>query len=213
MVVKLNGINKSFDDLPVLKNLTLKIDKGEMVAIVGHSGSGKSTLLNIMGLLEKKTSGDLEVLGNLNVKPFSRKGIKLLRNHIGFLFQNYALLDDKTVEYNLAIAVDKGFCRVSVDDINKSLKIVGLEGFNNKKIYQCSGGEQQRVAIARLLLKKSSLIFADEPTGSLDEDNRNSIVELLKNLNQEGKTIVVVTHDPYVALQCHRAINLDQFNT
>lgn len=213
MVVKLNGINKSFDDLPVLKNLTLKIDKGEMVAIVGHSGSGKSTLLNIMGLLEKKTSGDLEVLGNLNVKPFSRKGIKLLRNHIGFLFQNYALLDDKTVEYNLAIAVDKGFCRVSVDDINKSLKIVGLEGFNNKKIYQCSGGEQQRVAIARLLLKKSSLIFADEPTGSLDEDNRNSIVELLKNLNQEGKTIVVVTHDPYVASQCHRVINLDRFNT
>ena len=213
MVVKLNGINKSFDDLPVLKNLTLKIDKGEMVAIVGHSGSGKSTLLNIMGLLEKKTSGDLEVLGSLNVKPFSRKGIKLLRNHIGFLFQNYALLDDKTVEYNLAIAVDKGFCRVSVDDINKSLKIVGLEGFNNKKIYQCSGGEQQRVAIARLLLKKSSLIFADEPTGSLDEDNRNSIVELLKNLNQEGKTIVVVTHDPYVASQCHRVINLDRFNT
>lgn len=213
MVVKLNGINKSFDDLPVLKNLTLKIDKGEMVAIVGHSGSGKSTLLNIMGLLEKKTSGDLEVLGNLNVKPFSRKGIKLLRNHIGFLFQNYALLDDKTVEYNLAIAVDKGFCRVSVDDINKSLKIVGLEGFNNKNIYQCSGGEQQRVAIARLLLKKSSLIFADEPTGSLDEDNRNSIVELLKNLNQEGKTIVVVTHDPYVASQCHRVINLDRFNT
>lgn len=213
MVVKLNGINKSFDDLPVLKNLTLKIDKGEMVAIVGHSGSGKSTLLNIMGLLEKKTSGDLEVLGNLNVKPFSRKGIKLLRNHIGFLFQNYALLDDKTVEYNLAIAVDKGFCRVSVDDINKSLKIVGLEGFNNKKIYQCSGGEQQRVAIARLLLKKSSLIFADEPTGSLDEDNRNSIVELLKNLNQEGKTIVVITHDPYVASQCHRVINLDRFNT
>ena len=213
MVVKLNGINKSFDDLPVLKNLTLKIDKGEMVAIVGHSGSGKSTLLNIMGLLEKKTSGDLEVLGNLNVKPFSRKGIKLLRNHIGFLFQNYALLDDKTVEYNLAIAVDKGFCRVSVDDINKSLKIVGLEGFNNKKIYQCSGGEQPRVAIARLLLKKSSLIFADEPTGSLDEDNRNSIVELLKNLNQEGKTIVVVTHDPYVASQCHRVINLDRFNT
>lgn len=213
MVVKLNGINKSFDDLPVLKNLTLKIDKGEMVAIVGHSGSGKSTLLNIMGLLEKKTSGDLEVLGSLNVKPFSRKGIKLLRNHIGFLFQNYALLDDKTVEYNLAIAVDKGFCRVSVDDINKSLKIVGLEGFNNKKIYQCSGGEQQRVAIARLLLKKSSLIFADEPTGSLDEDNRDSIVELLKNLNQEGKTIVVVTHDPYVASQCHRVINLDRFNT
>lgn len=213
MVVKLNGINKSFDDLPVLKNLTLKIDKGEMVAIVGHSGSGKSTLLNIMGLLEKKTSGDLEVLGNLNVKPFSRKGIKLLRNHIGFLFQNYALLDDKTVEYNLAIAVDKGFCRVSVDDINKSLKIVGLEGFNNKKIYQCSGGEQQRVAIARLLLKKSSLIFADEPTGSLDEDNRNSIVELLKSLNQEGKTIVVVTHDPNVASQCHRVINLDRFNT
>ena len=213
MVVKLNGINKSFYYLPVLKNLTLKIDKGEMVAIVGHSGSGKSTLLNIMGLLEKKTSGDLEVLGSLNVKPFSRKGIKLLRNHIGFLFQNYALLDDKTVEYNLAIAVDKGFCRVSVDDINKSLKIVGLEGFNNKKIYQCSGGEQQRVAIARLLLKKSSLIFADEPTGSLDEDKRNSIVELLKNLNQEGKTIVVVTHDPYVASQCHRVINLDRFNT
>ena len=213
MVVKLNGINKSFDDLPVLKNLTLKIEKGEMVAIVGHSGSGKSTLLNIMGLLEKKTSGDLEVLGNLNVKPFSRKGIKLLRNHIGFLFQNYALLDDKTVEYNLAIAVDKGFCRVSVDDINKSWKIVGLEGFNNKKIYQCSGGEQQRVAIARLLLKKSSLIFADEPTGSLDEDNRDSIVELLKNLNQDGKTIVVVTHYPYVASQCHRVINLDRFNT
>lgn len=209
MVIKLQSINKSFGDLLVLNDITLEIAKGEMVAIIGHSGSGKSTLINVMGLLEKKTSGDIEVLGNKNVKPFSRKGMKLLRNNIGFLFQNFALLDDKTVEYNLAMTVDKVFGKIQKDDINSVLKKVGLEGFNKKTIYQCSGGEQQRVAIARLLLKKCNLIFADEPTGSLDEENRDLIVKLLKQLNEEGKTVVIVTHDPYVASECDRVIHLD----
>ena len=209
MVIKLQSINKSFGDLLVLNDITLEIAKGEMVAIIGHSGSGKSTLINVMGLLEKKTSGDIEVLGNKNVKPFSRKGMKLLRNNIGFLFQNFALLDDKTVEYNLAMTVDKVFGKIQKDDIDSVLKKVGLEGLNKKTIYQCSGGEQQRVAIARLLLKKCNLIFADEPTGSLDEENRDLIVKLLKQLNEEGKTVVIVTHDPYVASECDRVIHLD----
>ncbi len=207
MVIQFKNVSKKFGEVQVLNDLSLEIKQGEMVAIVGKSGSGKSTLLNIMGLLEPKSSGTIKILGQKNLKPFNRKSLKLLKEDIGFLFQNYALLDDKTVEYNLGMVVSSSRIK-SKGNIKEVLKKVGLEGFENKIIHQCSGGEQQRVAIARLLLKKSNLIFADEPTGSLDESNRNIIVDLLKGLNEQGKTIVIVTHDSFVAQSCDRVIEI-----
>jgi putative ABC transport system ATP-binding protein len=208
-VIQLDKVNKKFAEKIVLKDFSLAIDAGKMYAITGHSGCGKSTLLNIMGGIEKVTSGDVQILENKNISPRSFKARKLLRNHISFLFQNYALSDNDTVAYNLEIALlyNKAI-KNKRQAIADALKRVGLEGYEKQKIYTLSGGEQQRVAIARLLLKPTQIILADEPTGNLDLENRNLIFELLLELNKEGKTIVIVTHDQELAERCDTVIHL-----
>lgn len=207
-MLKVDKLSKDFGDKIVLKDIDLEINEGEMLAVVGSSGCGKSTLLNIIGLLEPRTSGDLELFGFKNVKPFSKRANKLLREKIGFLFQNYALLEDKSVFYNLSLAITKGSKKNRETRIDEVLMKVGLSDFSQKVIHQCSGGEQQRVAIARLLLQSPKLILADEPTGSLDGDNRDEIIAILKQLNDEGSTIVIVTHDEVVAQACDRIVEL-----
>ena len=168
--------------------------KGSMIAIQGKSGSGKSTLLNIIGALEKPDDGTIQVLDYENVKPNSKKSEKMLRYKIAYLFQNYALIDNLTVEKNLKLAMhyrkDK-----SPSMIRDALKLVGLEGFENKKIYTLSGGEQQRIALARTFLKPCDIILADEPTGNVDDENKEMIIGILSKLKETGKTIIVVTHD------------------
>lgn len=194
-VVEVKNINKSYDDKVIFDKFNLMVESGTFNVIMGASGSGKSTLLNIIGLLDKADSGDVILFGEKNIKPFSLKAEKMLREKIGYLFQNFALVENETVEYNLKLALEyeKGNKK---DKIKEALKTVGLEGYENKKIFKCSGGEQQRIAIARLLLKPCELILADEPTGSLDLENRQLVIELLKQMQQDGKTIIVVSHDP-----------------
>jgi len=194
-VIEINNLSKSYQDTVVFDNFNLEVGENTFNVVMGASGSGKSTLLNIIGLLDKSDSGDVSLFGEKNIKPFSRKAEKMLREKIGYLFQNFALVENETVEYNLKLALDnrKGNKK---DQIKEVLKEVQLEGYENKKIYKCSGGEQQRVAIARLLLKQCDLILADEPTGSLDEKNREIVIKLLKRMQDNGKTIVVVSHDP-----------------
>lgn len=196
MIVELNNINKSYGDKVVLNNLNLNVEAGKFTVIMGASGSGKSTLLNIIGLLDKADSGNVVLFGQKNIKPFSKKAEKILREKIGYLFQNFALVENETVAYNLKLALDN-IRGNKKDRIKEALKEVGLEGYENKKIFKCSGGEQQRVAIARLLLKPCELILADEPTGSLDVKNREIVIRLLKKMQSQGKTIIVVSHDPY----------------
>ena len=206
MIIELKNINKKYGSRELFQNLDFSIKKGEMVAITGASGSGKSTLLNIMGLIDKPDSGEVLICGNKN--PYDKEKIKLnlFRNNIGYLFQNYALVDNYTVSKNLDIALE--YVKVTDKDKKKlkeeALDKVGLLDKLNNKVFELSGGEQQRVALARLMLKKNDIILADEPTGSLDENNKNIILKLLKQLNNEGKTIVVVTHDKVVADICHR---------
>lgn len=214
MIIELKNINKKYGSRELFKNLDFSIKKGEMVAITGASGSGKSTLLNIMGLIDKPDSGEVLICGNKN--PYDKEKIKLnlFRNNIGYLFQNYALVDNYTVSKNLDIALE--YVKVTDKDKKKlkeeALDKVGLLDKLNNKVFELSGGEQQRVALARLMLKKNDIILADEPTGSLDENNKNIILKLLKQLNNEGKTIVVVTHDKVVADICHREINIKELN-
>lgn len=214
MIIELKNINKKYGSRELFKNLDFSIKKGEMVAITGASGSGKSTLLNIMGLIDKPDSGEVLIRGNKN--PYDKEKIKLnlFRNNIGYLFQNYALVDNYTVSKNLDIALE--YVKVTDKDKKKlkeeALDKVGLLDKLNNKVFELSGGEQQRVALARLMLKKNDIILADEPTGSLDENNKNIILKLLKQLNNEGKTIVVVTHDKVVADICHREINIKELN-
>ncbi|WP_133014298.1 MULTISPECIES: putative bacteriocin export ABC transporter [Clostridia] len=212
MVIELKNINKNYGNKYLFKNLNFSIKKGEMIAITGASGSGKSTLLNIIGLIDKPNSGEVSICGNKN--PYDKEKIKLnlFRNNIGYLFQNYALVDNYTVSKNLDIALEyvKGKDKKKLKE--EALDKVGLLDKLNNKVFELSGGEQQRVALARLILKENDIILADEPTGSLDEDNKAIILRLLKELNNEGKTVVVVTHDKVVADMCDREINIKELN-
>ena len=156
-IVTLSNINKSFGDHVIFKNFNLEIKENDFVSIMGNSGTGKTTLLNIIGLLEKPDSGTVEIAGIKNATFDGAKGLQLRRNTISYLFQNYGLVDSETVNYNLKIATkflkySKAEERSKIED---TLQTVGLGGFINKKVYQLSGGEQQRVAIAKLLLKPS----------------------------------------------------------
>ena len=178
-----------------------------MVAVVGKSGCGKSTLLNIIGLLETVDAGQVCIDDLQNIFPQSRMAITVIREKISYLFQNFALVDEETVFYNLNLALKyvKGNKKQMIE---KALTAVGLQGYENKRIYQLSGGEQQRIALARILIKPSKIILADEPTGSLDAENRGVVMGMLRKLQQQGKTIVIVTHDDHVAAQCDRIISL-----
>jgi len=206
--VQLVEVTKKFGDKVVLDEVNLEIKQGEFVAITGKSGKGKTTMLNLMGMFEKADAGKVLLFG----EEFSKQTMnRLLREKISYVFQNFALIDNETIEANLAVAlVYSKLSKVGKKkEMLTALQEVGIGEIPlSQKIYRLSGGEQQRVALARLLLKPSELILADEPTGSLDEENRNAVLTILKNLNQMGKTIVIVTHDPHVARSCDRVIEL-----
>lgn len=189
---------KKFGDKTLFENFSLKIERGEFLAIMGESGAGKTTLLNMMGLLDSPDSGTVVLCSQKNPAFSSRTAVGLRRRHISYLFQNYGLIDTETVENNMRIATH--FKVVSRKKerrlIADALSQVGLQGYEKRKVYTLSGGEQQRVALAKVIAKSPQIIFADEPTGSLDERNRDYVMEILQELNHRGKTIVVVTHDP-----------------
>lgn len=209
-VISLKNICKSFGNKVIFDNFNLNVEEGEFLCITGVSGKGKTTLLNIIGLLEKPDSGSINIMGYDNPEIDSKSGIKLLRSNISYLFQNYGLVDNETVEYNLKIATR--FLKLSKNDeknkIEEALNTVGLSGYEKNKIFQLSGGEQQRVAMARILIKPTSIVLADEPTGSLDSDNRDLIMELLTKVNEQGKTVIIVTHDKEVVKCAKRVIEL-----
>lgn len=210
MICELINISKSFKDKIIFDKFSLKIEKGDYVCITGQSGSGKSTLLNIIGLLDSPDKGIINICGKNNVKSNSKQSQILLRNNIGFLFQNFGLIDDKTVGYNLDLvcknsSIPKKQWKIKQEKLLLDLKLnISL----SEKVYNLSGGEQQRVALGRILLKDSELILADEPTGSLDYLNRNLVLEILEQLNKAGKTIIIVTHDSYIVDKCSNVIRL-----
>lgn len=209
-IINLKNICKKFSSKVILDNFSLSIDKGDFVVITGASGKGKTTLLNIMGLIEQADSGDIEICGIKNPKYTDKNGTKLLRQQVSYLFQNYALIEEQTVYYNMKIAtrfLDYSY-NAEKNAISEALKKVGLSNYERKRIYQLSGGEQQRVALARIFAKPSEIILADEPTGSLDKENRDIVMNILKILNNEGKTIVIVTHDLEITSCGNRVITL-----
>lgn len=209
-IISLHNVSKIFDDKVVLNKYNIKIERGEFICITGASGSGKSTLLNLMGLLERPNSGIINICGVENPKLNSRAGNRILRKEISYLFQNFGLIESETVEYNVSLATR--FLKVSKKEkeslILSVLNEINLTNTDNKKIYQLSGGEQQRVALAKCIIKPSNIILADEPTGSLDDDNKYIIMEILKKLHNGGKTIVLVTHDNTLKKYATRIVTL-----
>lgn len=210
--IVLENLNMRFGAKEIFNGLNMEIVENEFVCIVGESGSGKSTLLNIMGLLEKPTSGSIEICGIKNPKLNSRKGIRLLREEISYLFQNYGLVENETVKYNVKMATR--FLEISKkrreEKIEEALEKLGLLELKNEKIYCLSGGEQQRVALAKIMIKPSSIILADEPTGSLDVGNRDLVMKILKEINLGGKTIVLVTHDQEITKYATRVVKISK---
>lgn len=202
-MIAIKKLCKTFGEKTIFNDFDLEIHDKEFVYISGASGCGKTTLLNMIGGIEPFDSGDIMINGtSVNDKRFQKSFYQTV---VGFLFQNFALMDDKTVKANLDIV--KKSCRTSVTN-EEALKFVGLDDKLNNYIYTLSGGEQQRIALARLLIKKCSIILADEPTGSLDRSNADMVYHLLEQLNEMGKTIIIVTHDENAIKKGKRVIYL-----
>ncbi|GIN12611.1 ABC transporter ATP-binding protein [Shouchella clausii] len=200
-----NELTKSFQHKTVIDHFTLTVEDGVFLAITGESGKGKTTLLNLLSLIEQPDKGNIEIDGVKN--PSAKQTLQLRRYHFGYLFQNYSLMSNETVAQNikLALAYQKGNKQ---ERIKHALQQVGLSGYENEKVFTLSGGQQQRVGLARVIARDCRYIFADEPTGNLDIDNRDAVFELLLELNQVGKTIVMVTHDLDLAARVPRRIHL-----
>ncbi|SFU75410.1 putative ABC transport system ATP-binding protein [Clostridium sp. DSM 8431] len=215
MVLKLNNIYKSYSvggsKIAVLNNINLDIEKGDFIAIMGPSGCGKSTLLNILGCIDIPDSGEY-IIGDKEVNFKRLNSLSEVRNKkISFVFQNFALIKDFTVLDNVALPLKfRGISRKERQRVAKKyLKELEIEDLESKSIRELSGGQQQRVAIARALAQETDIILADEPTGALDEENTNKIMNVLKELNIKfGKTIIMVTHDKQVADKANHILKM-----
>jgi len=214
-VIRLKGIKKSYfigeRELPILKGIDLTIESGELVILMGVSGSGKTTLMNIIGLLDKQTQGEYFFMEK-NVDGLDDENLAVLRNeHIGFVFQQFFLLPYLNALENVLIPIvySKKNIKHPKEKAKQLLTRFGLADRMHNKPSQLSGGEQQRVAIARALINDPDLILADEPTGALDSKTGNEIMELFRMLNEEGKTIIVVTHDPKLAQFGKRLLRIE----
>ena len=211
-LIDLSGINKSYrngdQELQVLKNINLQVEEGEFLAIMGPSGSGKSTLMNIIGMLDRPSSGTYHLDGKEVARLGEKKSAKVRNQEIGFVFQQFFLLSKlnalQNVELPLIYAGVSQSKRKALAE--QYLEKVELETRMHHLPSELSGGQKQRVAIARALVNRPSIILADEPTGALDTKTGEQIMELLTELNKEGKTIIMVTHEPEIAAYAKRQI-------
>ena len=209
-MLELRNVSKSYGDNDVLKAVNFVARKGDFITITGRSGSGKSTLLNIISGIERPSKGDVIINGFNNPKPNSCKMQRIIRDHINYMFQNFALIENYTVIGNLMLALkySKKTKQEKRKEIMRVLNAVELGGAEDRKIYTLSGGEQQRVAMARVLLSPKDILLADEPTGSLDDENKYRVIQFLNEVSQSGVIVVVVTHDRVVAESSHICYSL-----
>jgi len=213
-LMQVKGLIREFkageQTIRVLHDINLTIHQGEMVAIIGQSGSGKSTLMNILGCLDQATAGDYQVFGQSVNRLVPDELAKLRREHFGFIFQRYHLLGDISARDNVSVpAVYAGMDGQARNErAEKLLSDLGLADKVNNRPSQLSGGQQQRVSIARALMNGGDIILADEPTGALDSKSGKDVVQILKDLNAQGHTIIMVTHDPSLAAQAERVIEI-----
>lgn len=217
-LIELNNVHKVYgsnlNKVTALHNLNLKINKGELLAIVGPSGSGKSTLLNIIGTLDTVTQGEY-LLDDKNINNLNKLQLAQIRNKtFGFVVQHFALISDYTVFENVEIPLE--YAKVKLKDrkskIENLLAKLEIQNKVNCSIKELSGGQCQRVAIARALANNPDVILADEPTGALDQETGQAVLNIFKDLNKEGKTVIIVTHNHKIAEHCTRIIKMQDGN-
>ena len=207
-LLQLENVSKIYGDLKALDNVSLSIDKGEWVAIMGPSGSGKSTLMNIIGCMDSATNGKI-VLDDIDISKESQSSLTTIRrDKIGLIFQQFHLISYLTALENVMVA-QYYHSMPDEKEALEALEMVGLKDRAKHYPSQLSGGEQQRVCIARALINSPDIILADEPTGNLDENNENIVLDIFRRLHKEGKTLVVVTHDQEVGDVAERIIHLE----
>ena len=210
-VIKCENLTKTYklgkEKTYALKNLSLEVEEGEIVVILGPSGSGKTTLLNLLSGLDKKTSGKIFYNGKDISKYSDLRMTHFRKKNLGFIFQTYNLLENLNVYENVLVGKKLGKKSSNVDEI---LETVGLKKHAKKSMYQLSGGEQQRVSIARALAKKPKVMFCDEPTGALDEKTGKVVLESLVEANKKyNTTLIIITHNPGIALIGDRVIRMN----
>lgn len=206
-MIELRNINKGFDDRIVLENLNYNFYEGNSYALIGASGAGKTTLLNIIGKLEEVDSGDI-IVNDINLNNIKEKDY--FKNYLSYLFQNFGLIENKSIQENLMLAfIGEKISKLEMQKkMNEALKRVHLDVKLNRKIYTLSGGEAQRVALAKTILKDSPIILADEPTASIDQKNSEEIIELILSLKKENKIIIIATHSPDIYNQVDHILEI-----
>ena len=214
MILNLQNIYKDYQQeklvVPVLKDVSLTVEEGEYVAIMGPSGSGKTTLMNIIGCLDRPTSGTYELAGENVLKLKDRELSDLRLKSIGFVFQSFQLMPRESAVENVALPLSYAGVRKKErrSRATKALERVGLGDRVNFRPTQLSGGQKQRIAIARAMVNHPKILLADEPTGALDSKSGEQIMELFDSLNEEGVTIVMITHDPKIAAKAKRIVRI-----
>ena len=207
-ILTLNGISKIYGDLKALDNINLTVEEGEWLSIMGPSGSGKTTLMNIIGCMDKPSLGKIDLAGQDISKLSSKELTVVRRDTIGLVFQQFHLVNYLTALENVMMA-QYYHSMPDEEEAMEALASVGLKERAKHLPNQLSGGEQQRVCIARALINHPKLLLADEPTGNLDEKNELLVMEIFEKLHNTGSTIIVVTHDPEVADQAERMVVLE----
>lgn len=214
MSITLESVYKDYKNgeeiTEVLKDINITVEDGEMVAIIGPSGSGKSTLMNIIGCLDRPTKGSYFLAGENTAKLTDKKLAAIRNKHIGFVFQSFNLLPQYTALENVELAMLYGNVspRKARGKALEALEMLGLKERLKHKPSQLSGGQKQRVAIARAIVNSPSIILADEPTGNLDSRTGHEVMENFRDLNRDGRTVIIVTHDMEIAQQAQRTINI-----
>lgn len=210
-LIELKNISKQYcKETTILKDIDLCIEDGEYIALMGPSGAGKTTLMNIMGCLDRATQGEYFLDGN-EISDYPEKEKARLRNEkFGFVVQDFALINEMTVYENvrLPLRYRKKRLKKEREHIESILKSLEIEDKKEIRVCDLSGGQQQRVAIARAIVNSPEIILADEPTGALDQETGREVMEIFSKLNQQGKTIIIVTHDPNIAAKCNRIIKI-----
>lgn len=207
-MIEIENLRKSYGPRTLWSGLEFTVRGGQLLALVGPSGSGKSTLLNCLGLLDTPSSGAIRHEGR-DITDFGPRAARHYRRDVlGYLFQNYALIENASVAVNLEVAMRPRRKRTNAPTVADALDRVGLAGREKEQVHRLSGGEQQRVALARLIVKQPALVLADEPTGALDHDNTTLVVDILRTMSEDGCAVVIATHNDAVRDRCDTVLTV-----